>query len=44
MLRVTKPGGRIAFSTWPFELVNGKLFDVMEKHLPAALLHDSKNS
>jgi hypothetical protein len=35
MIRVTKPGGCIAFSTWPFELVNGKLFKVMAKHLPA---------
>jgi ubiquinone/menaquinone biosynthesis C-methylase UbiE len=33
MLRVTKPGGRIAFSTWPSELVNGKLFDVMAKYI-----------
>src|SRR4051794_12380210 len=33
MLRVTKPGGRIAFSTWPAKLVNGKLFDVMAKYL-----------
>jgi len=36
MIRVTKPGGCIAFSTWPFEFVNGKLFKVMAKHLPAA--------
>jgi ubiquinone/menaquinone biosynthesis C-methylase UbiE len=35
MIRVTKPGGRIAFSTWPFELVNGKLFKAMANHLPA---------
>jgi ubiquinone/menaquinone biosynthesis C-methylase UbiE len=35
MIRVTKPGGCIAFSTWPFELVNGKLFEAMAKHLPA---------
>jgi ubiquinone/menaquinone biosynthesis C-methylase UbiE len=36
MLRVTKSGGggRIAFSTWPSELVNGKLFEVMTKHAP----------
>jgi len=34
MIRVTKPGGCIAFSTWPFELVYGKLFKVMAKHLP----------
>ena len=35
MIRVTKPGGCIAFSTWPFELVYGKLFKAMAKHLPA---------
>jgi ubiquinone/menaquinone biosynthesis C-methylase UbiE len=35
MIRVTKPGGCIAFSTWPFDLINGKLFKVMAKHLPA---------
>ena len=33
MLRVTKPGGRIAFSTWPAELVNGKLFDIIAKYI-----------
>jgi len=38
MIRVTKPGGRIAFSTWPFELVNGKLFDVMAKYITASLI------
>jgi hypothetical protein len=32
---VTKPGGRIAFSTWPFEIVNGKLVKAMAKHMPA---------
>ena len=35
MIRVTKPGGCIAFSTWAFELVYGKLFNTMSKHLPA---------
>ena len=35
MIRVTKPGGCIAFSTWAFELVYGKLFKTMSKHLPA---------
>src|SRR5690242_15347503 len=35
MLRVTKPGGRIAFSTWPFEIVNGKLVKAMAKHMLA---------
>jgi hypothetical protein len=35
-MRVTKSGGdgRIAFSTWPAELVNGELFKVMTKHAP----------
>ncbi|MGN6822030.1 MAG: class I SAM-dependent methyltransferase [Candidatus Nitrosocosmicus sp.] len=35
MTRVTKPGGSIAFSTWAFELVYGKLFKAMSKHMPA---------
>jgi ubiquinone/menaquinone biosynthesis C-methylase UbiE len=35
MIRVTKPRGCIAFSTWPSELVNGKLFKAMAKHVPA---------
>jgi hypothetical protein len=35
MLGVTKPGGYFAFSTWPFELVYGKLFKAMSKHMPA---------
>jgi ubiquinone/menaquinone biosynthesis C-methylase UbiE len=35
MLRVTKrDGGRIAFATWPTELANGKLFEVLEKYIP----------
>ena len=35
MIRVTKPGDCIAFSTWPFDLINGKLFKVIAKHLSA---------
>ena len=35
MIRVTKPRGRIAFSTWPSEHVNGKLFEAMSKYLPS---------
>jgi ubiquinone/menaquinone biosynthesis C-methylase UbiE len=35
MIRVIKPGGCIAFSTWPSELVNGKLFKAMAKYVPA---------
>ena len=34
MLRVTKPGGRIAFATWPPEHANGRMFDAMAKHIP----------
>ena len=35
IIHVTKPGGCIAFSTWPSELLNGKLFKTMAKHMPA---------
>jgi hypothetical protein len=35
MLRVLKPGGRIAFSTWPPELLIGRLFDLVGSYLPA---------
>ena len=34
MLRVLKPGGRIAFSTWPPELLMGRLFTIIGTHLP----------
>jgi len=34
MLRVLKPGGRIAFSTWPPELVIGRMFDLLCDYLP----------
>jgi SAM-dependent methyltransferase len=34
MLRVLKRGGRVAFATWPSELVNGKLAGVMARHIP----------
>src|SRR5688572_13034656 len=34
MLRVLKPGGRIAFSTWPPEAVTGRVFALVGKHLP----------
>lgn len=37
MLRVLKPGGRIAFSTWPPELFMGQLFALTERYSrPAA--------
>lgn len=34
MLRVLKPGGRIAFSTWPPELAMGRLFALVGRWLP----------
>jgi SAM-dependent methyltransferase len=34
MLRVLKPGGRIAFSTWPPELMIGRVFTTVAKYLP----------
>ncbi len=34
MLRVLKPGGTIAFSTWPPELFMGRMFMLMSKYLP----------
>jgi SAM-dependent methyltransferase len=34
MLRVLRPGGRIGFSTWPPELVVGKMFALTASYLP----------
>ncbi len=34
MLRVLRPGGRIAFSTWPPELALGRVFALCGRHLP----------
>lgn len=34
MLRVLKPGGRIAFSTWPPELFIGRVFNLVGEYLP----------
>lgn len=34
MLRVLKPGGRIAFSTWPPELFTGAIFALLGKYMP----------
>jgi SAM-dependent methyltransferase len=34
MLRVLKPGGRIAFSTWPPELLVGRSFTLVGSYLP----------
>lgn len=35
MLRVLKPGGTIAFSTWPPELLIGRAFALVARYLPA---------
>ena len=34
MLRVLKPGGRIAFSTWPPDLYTGRMFALVGRYLP----------
>jgi SAM-dependent methyltransferase len=34
MLRVLKPGGTIAFATWPPELYTGKMFALVARYLP----------
>jgi len=34
MLRVLRPGGRIAFSTWPPELMIGRMFALVAEFLP----------
>jgi SAM-dependent methyltransferase len=34
MLRVLRQGGRIAFSTWPPELLMGRMFDLFAKFVP----------
>jgi SAM-dependent methyltransferase len=34
MLRVLKPGGRIAFSTWPPEMFTGRMFALTGRYLP----------
>jgi ubiquinone/menaquinone biosynthesis C-methylase UbiE len=34
MLRVLKPGGTIAFSTWPPELFTGRMFKLVNSYLP----------
>lgn len=34
MLRVLKPGGRIAFSTWPPEHVIGRMFALVARNMP----------
>jgi SAM-dependent methyltransferase len=35
MLRVLRPGGTIAFSTWPPELFTGRFFAIMGKYAPS---------
>jgi hypothetical protein len=34
MLRVLKPGGQIAFSTWPPELFTGRMFALVARYAP----------
>lgn len=34
MLRVLKPGGRIAFSTWPPDMFTGRMFGLVSRYLP----------
>jgi SAM-dependent methyltransferase len=34
MLRVLKPGGTIAFSTWPPELMTGRMFRLVASYMP----------
>jgi SAM-dependent methyltransferase len=34
MLRVLKPGGTIAFSTWPPDLFMGRVFSLTARHMP----------
>lgn len=34
MLRVLKPGGRIAFATWPSELLVGRMFALVAQYMP----------
>src|SRR5262245_56726070 len=38
MLRVLKPGGTIAFSTWPPEMGFGRRFDIMAAYAPTPTL------
>lgn len=44
MLRVTKSGGRIAFSTWPAERLNGKIFEAVAKYIPSVPPSSSGNN
>ncbi|WFU42091.1 hypothetical protein QA640_06250 [Bradyrhizobium sp. CB82] len=34
MLRVLRPGGTIAFSTWPPHLYTGRMFALVARHVP----------
>jgi len=34
MLRVLRPGGTIAFSTWPPELLTGRMFTLVARYMP----------
>lgn len=37
MLRVLKPGGKIAFATWPPELFTGRMFMITARYAPPGL-------
>jgi ubiquinone/menaquinone biosynthesis C-methylase UbiE len=45
MLRVTKSGGCIGFTIWSTaELLNGKMFEAIAKHMPSVPLSPSNNN
>jgi hypothetical protein len=44
MIRLIGPAKHIAFSTWVSELINGKLFKVMAKHIPVPPLPTTSNN
>ena len=45
MLRVTKSGGCIGFTIWPAaELLNGKMFEAIAKHMTSVPLSPSNNN
>jgi ubiquinone/menaquinone biosynthesis C-methylase UbiE len=45
MLRVTKSGGCIGFTIWhTAELLNGKMFEAIAKHMPSVPLSPSNNN
>ena len=42
MLRVLRPGGRVAFTTWPPEHTMGLLFALMSRSLPSPMIDSPK--